>query len=116
MSPALERRARKGCYLVIGYDQYDYSEYPVGQYISLSRAKKAARNQARRANALPTSFSDVYFVYDAAGEGRYRISHDELPAHLRQPAASQAMPESLPLRATLAPLGWRDWPTALALL
>lgn len=109
------RRARKGCYVVIGYDQYDYRDYEVGQYISLSRAKKAARNKARMANADPTSLSDVYFVYDDAGECRYQVTFDDLPAHLQQPAARLDMPETHPLRSTPAPLGWRDWPTGLAL-
>lgn len=96
MSADLERRAHKGCYVVIGYDQYDYSDYLVGHYISLSGAKKAARNKARTANGDPTSFSDVFFVYDDAGECRYRITFDELPEHLRHPAARPDMPKALP--------------------
>lgn len=46
MSAAPEHRAYKGCYVVVGHDQYDHSDYLVGHYISLSRAKKAARNKA----------------------------------------------------------------------
>lgn len=95
MSDVPERRARQGCYVVIGYDQYDYTDYEVGQYISLSRAKKAARNKARVANGDPTSFSDIFFVYDSAGACRYRVTFDDLPAHLRQPTAQVGLPEAV---------------------
>ena len=93
---ATERRARKCCFIVIGYDQYDYSDYLVGHYISLSRARKAAHNKAHIANADPTWFSDVFFVYDDAGECRYRMTFDELPPDLRHPTASLEMPVSPP--------------------
>lgn len=96
MSALPEHQAYKGCYVVIGHDQHDHSDYLVGHYISLSRAKKAARNKARMANALPTSLSDVFFVYDSAGECRYRISFDDLPPHLQHPAPSLNLPTSLP--------------------
>lgn len=97
MSTTQKHRAYKGCYVVIGHDQYDHSDYLVGHYISLSRAKKAARNKARRANGLPTSFSDVFFVYDSKGECLYRITFDDLPPHLQHPAPSLDMPAALPL-------------------
>lgn len=96
MSATPEHRAYKGCYVVIGHDQYDHSDYLVGHYISLSRATKAARNKARRANGLPTSFSDVFFVYDSKGACLYRITFDDLPPHLQYPAPSLDMPAALP--------------------
>ena len=96
MSDTPEHRAYKGCYVVIGHDQHDHSDYLVGHYISLSRAKKAARTKARRANRLPTSFSDVFFVYDSKGACFYRITFDDLPPDLRHPAPSLDMPASLP--------------------
>jgi len=96
LSATPEHRAYKGCYVVIGHDQYDHSDYLVGHYISLSRAKKAARNKARRANGLPTSFSDVFFVYDSKGACLYRITFNDLPPHLQHPAPSLDMPASLP--------------------
>lgn len=96
MSTTPEHRAYKGCYVVIGHDQYDHSDYLVGHYISLSRAKKAARNKARRANGLPTSFSDVFFVYDSKGACLYRITFDDLPPHLQHPAPKLDMPAALP--------------------
>lgn len=96
MSTIPEHRAYKGCYVVIGHDQYDHNDYLVGHYISLSRAKKAARNKARRANGLPTSFSDVFFVYDSKGACLYRITFDNLPPHLQQPSPRLDMPAALP--------------------
>ena len=96
MSESSQHRAPKGCYLVIGHDQFDHTDYQVGRYISLSRARKAARNKARTANGDPTSFSDIFFVYDSAGGCLYRVTYDDLPAHLRQPSARVNMPEALP--------------------
>lgn len=96
MSTLPEHRACKGCYVVIGHDQYDHSDYLVGHYISFSRAKKAARNKARMANALPASGSDIFCVYDSAGECRYRITFDDLPPHLQHPASRLDLPTSLP--------------------
>ena len=103
--------------MVIGYDQFDYSDYLVGHYISHSRAKKVARNRARIANAIPSALSDVFFVYDAAGQCRYQVSHDDLPESLRGPSCSAEAPPPLPLHdaQALAPLTWRDWPTWLSL-
>ena len=96
MSDTPKHLAYKGCYVVIGHDQHDHSDYLVGHYISLSRAKKAARTKARRANRLPTSFSDVFFVYDSKGACPYRITFDDLPPHLQHPAPSLDMPVPLP--------------------
>lgn len=96
MSVTQEHRAYKGCYVVIGHDQHGHRDYLVGHYISLSRAKKAARNTARRTNGLPTSFSDVFFVYDGKGACLYRITFDDLPKHLHHSDPSLDMPAALP--------------------
>ncbi len=96
MSEPGAHRARKGCYVVIGHDQYSHDDYLVGHYISLSRARKAARNMARSANGIPTSFSDIFFVNDSAGRCLYRVCFDDLPPGLRHPAPNLDMPASLP--------------------
>jgi len=117
MSAQPERRAPKGCYVVIGHDRFDHTDYLVGHYISHSRARKTARNRARIANADPSALSDAFFVYDDAGQCRYRVSHDDLPESLRGPSCSADAPPPLPPRGAqaLAPLTWRDWPTWLSL-
>lgn len=94
MSATPERRARKGCYVVIG--QHANTDYLVGHYISLSQARKAARNKARMAGADPSTRFDVFCVYDDAGNCHAQITFDELPDHLRHPNARLEMPESLP--------------------
>ena len=78
--------------------EYGYTDYPVGSYILFSCAKKTARNEARKANAWPTSFADIFFVYDDTGECRYRVTFDDLPFHLRHPPSGLETPESLPPR------------------
>lgn len=94
MSAPPKHPAHKGCYVVIG--QHDQTDYLVGHLVSLSQAKKAARNKARMAGADPSTRSDVFCVYDDAGNCHARITFDELPDHLRHPNARLDMPECLP--------------------
>lgn len=97
MNTTQKHRAKKGCYVVIGqHNQHDHSDYLVGHYVSLSRAKKAVRNKARMAGADPSTQFDIFCVYDDAGNCHARITFDELPDHLRHPNARLDMPECLP--------------------
>lgn len=72
------RVAPSGLFRVIGYDQFDYCDYCVGDYPTLEMAVKEARSKASIANAIPSSMSDVFLVYDHLGVCRYRITHDDL--------------------------------------
>lgn len=67
-----------GLFRLTGYDQYDYSDYFIGDYPTLESAIQEARARASEANASPSSFSDIFLVYDHLGVCRYRITHDEL--------------------------------------
>jgi len=79
--------------------------------------RASARHRARIANAIPSALSDVFFVYDAAGQCRYQVSHDDLPESLRGLSCSADVLPTLALHGTQAqaPLTWRDWPTWLSL-
>lgn len=78
MSGKEERSAPCGLFRVTGYEQYDYCDYWVGDYPTLESAIQEARSRASAANAIPSSFSDIFFVYDHLGVCRYRISHDDV--------------------------------------
>ncbi|SNB44913.1 hypothetical protein [Geobacter sp. DSM 9736] len=78
MSIAEGRIAPSGLFRLTGYDQYDYCDYRVGDYPSLEIAIREARSRALTPNAVPSSFSDIFFVYDHLGVCRYRVTHDEL--------------------------------------
>jgi hypothetical protein len=78
MSVDERRVAPCGKFRVSGYDQYDYSNYFVGDYLTLDEAIQEARSRALVANAIPTSFSDIFFVYDHLGICKYRVTHDEI--------------------------------------
>jgi hypothetical protein len=78
VNPDRERTPARGYFRLTGYDQYDYSDYFVGDYSSLDLAIHGARERAATPNGLPTSFSDVYFVHDDEGVCKYHVTHDDL--------------------------------------
>lgn len=78
MSSPDRRTAPAGLFRVIGHDQYDYSDYVVGDYPTLEQAQQEARTRASVRNASPSSFCDVFFVYDEQGTCRYQVTYDDL--------------------------------------
>ena len=72
------RRAPPGEFRVVGYDQYDYSDYVVGDFATPEEAGRVARARAASPNGTPTSFSDLFFVYDDQGTCLERVTYDEL--------------------------------------
>jgi hypothetical protein len=67
MNPGDSRRAPEGKFRVVGYDQYDYTDYVVGDFTTRQEAVRVARAKAAVPNGIPTSFSDLFFVYDDRG-------------------------------------------------
>jgi len=78
MSVNEQRIPPSGMFRLTGFDQYDYCDYFVGDFPSLEGAMEEARSRAMEPNASPSSFSDIFFVYDHCGVCRYQITHDEL--------------------------------------
>ncbi len=78
------RTAPPGLFRLIGYDQYDYSDYFIADYPTLERAVEEARRKASVPNGSPTSFSDLFLVHDDRGTCRFRVTHDDLPASERK--------------------------------
>lgn len=78
MSPDDRRRAPTGLFRVVGYDQYDYLDYVVGDFNTPEEATRIATARAGEPNGIPTSFSDLYFVYNDRGECLKRVTFDEL--------------------------------------
>jgi len=72
------RHAPAGQFRVVGYDKYDYSDYVVDDVATFAEARQIARDRASVANALPTSFSDVYFVYDDEGQCLLHVTFNDL--------------------------------------
>ena len=72
------RTAPPGHFRLTGCDSYDYSDYPIGDYLSLGLAIQEAKARAATPNGNPTSFSDHFYVYDEVGECRYKVTHDDL--------------------------------------
>lgn len=72
------RRAPAGKFRVIGYDQYDYSDYLIGDYGTRAEAIQTARDRAKVPNGIPTSFSDLYLIYDDQGICLGKITFDDL--------------------------------------
>mgnify|MGYP000669016086 CR=1 FL=1 len=71
------RKASAGKYRVMGYDQYDYNDYFIAEFGDLVQAKNLLKEKASIANGIPTSFSDVYYIYDDKENMLYKGSYDE---------------------------------------
>lgn len=71
------RKASRGKYRVMGYDQYDYSDYFIDEFSSLEQAIELLKQRAAKSNAFPTSFSDIYFVYNDQEQALYRGTFDQ---------------------------------------
>lgn len=78
------RRAQPSRFRVVGYDQYDYSDYLVGDFATRQEASQIARARAAEANGIPTSFSDLFFVYDDQGVCLERVTYDDLQKEATQ--------------------------------
>jgi len=63
---------------VVGYDQYDHSDYVVADVVSPEEAIRIARAKAGVRNAIPTSFCDQYFVYDDCGTCLLQVAYDDI--------------------------------------
>lgn len=105
------RIAPPGQYRVVGYDQYDYSEYVVGDYSSEEAARTVAAERHAKPNAIPVSFSDIYFVVDDQGEQLHRFAY-EVTQEGSNP--SETPPEPSP--APDHPVVSLPWPVSVALL
>ncbi len=71
------RKASHGKYRVLGYDQYDYSDYFIDEFEHLEQAMELLKKRASKANGTPTSFSDEYFIYDDKEEALYKGTFDD---------------------------------------
>jgi hypothetical protein len=78
MDTSRERTAPYGYFRLSGYDRYDCSDYFIGDYTDPDLAIQEARERAATPNGSPTSFSDIFYVYDDLGVCRYRVTHDDL--------------------------------------
>ena len=78
MNPGDSRRAPEGKFRVVGYDQYDYTDYVVEDFATAQEAGQVARSRAAVPNGIPTSFSDLFFVYDDRGICLEQVTYDDV--------------------------------------
>lgn len=71
------RKASFGQYRVLGYDQYDYSDYFINEFTELKLGVDLLETKCSTANATPTSFSDIFFIYNDKEEALYKASFDD---------------------------------------
>lgn len=71
------RQASAGKYRITGYDQYDYTDYFVDEFENLNEALAVLERKRAVANGSPSSFSDIYFIYDDQAQLLYRGTYDE---------------------------------------
>ncbi len=72
------RCAPEGKFRVVGYDRYDYTDYVVGDFATSREAGKVARAKSAAPNAIPTSLSDLFLVYDDKGTCLEQVTYDDL--------------------------------------
>ncbi len=90
MDSANTRCAPEGKLRVVGYDRYDYMDYVVGDFATSEEAGKVARAKAAVPNAIPTSLSDLFLVYDDKGICLEQVTYDDLqPANIRSQERSE---------------------------
>ena len=77
MNPGDSRRAPEGKFRVVGYDQYDYTDYVVGDFTTPREAGRVAWAKPAVLNGIPTSFSDLFFVYDDRGICLEQVTYDD---------------------------------------
>jgi hypothetical protein len=71
------QKASLGKYRVLGYDQYDYTDYFIDESDSLEQAIELLKKRSSKANGTPTSFSDVYYIYNDKEEALYKGTFDD---------------------------------------
>ncbi|WP_143142123.1 hypothetical protein [Alteromonas sp. V450] len=71
------RKATSGKYRVLGYDQYDHNDYFIAEFEQLELAIAFLREKASIANGTPTSFSDIYYIYNDREEALYKATFDD---------------------------------------
>ncbi len=71
------RKASLGKYRVLGYDQYDYNNYFIEEFENIEDAICLLRKRASKANGTPTSFPDVYFIYNDKEDALYKGTFDD---------------------------------------
>jgi ankyrin repeat protein len=71
------RKASLGKYRVVGYDQYDYRDYFIEEFENIDDAIHLLKERVAKPNGSPTSFSDVYFIYNDKEEALYKGTFDE---------------------------------------
>lgn len=75
-----------GKYRLIGYDQYDYNYYFIGEFETIEQTMGLLKEKIAKANGMPTSFSDVYYIYNDKEKALYKGSFDEGIVKLSDPS------------------------------
>lgn len=71
------RKASSEKYRVIGYDQYDYNDYFIDEFSNIDHAIDLLKRRCATSNATPSSFSDVYFIYNDKEQMLYKGTFDD---------------------------------------
>ncbi len=71
------RKASLGKYRGLGYDQYDYNDYFIDEFNNIEQSIKLLKEKASKVNGAPTSFSDVYYIYNDKEETLFKGTFDD---------------------------------------
>lgn len=71
------RKASPGTFRIVGYNQNDYTDFFVDEFDNLDKALKEAEMKRSVPDAVPSSMSTIYFIYNDQGTLLYRATHDD---------------------------------------
>lgn len=72
-----ERTASPGKFRIVGYEQNDYTYHFVAELDDLEAALKELEVKRSTPTAMPTSMSNIFYIYNDQGKALYRASYDE---------------------------------------
>lgn len=72
-----ERAASPGKFRIVGYDQNDYTYHFVDEFDDLDKALGELEVKRSVPTSIPTSMSNIFYIYNDQGKAVYRGTHDD---------------------------------------
>lgn len=72
-----DRKASPGKFRILGYDQNDYTYHFVDELDDMDKAMAELEVKRSVPTAMPTSMSNIYYLYNDQGKALYKATHDD---------------------------------------
>lgn len=71
------RKASSGKFRIVGYDQNDYTYHFVDEFDNLQKTLDEVEAKRSVPTAMPTSMSNIFYIYNDQGQALYRGTYDD---------------------------------------